>query len=68
MKYYIVMHNKQFNTTKYKKNKCVEGWSTVKDCCWKFSKQGAKKIIESLKYGYRNNINNLEFYMEEAGE
>ena len=66
MKYYIVMHNKQFNTTKYKKNKCVDGWSTDKNKCWAFSKQGALKIIERLKYAYRNNIANLEFYLEEA--
>lgn len=66
MKYYIVMHNKQLNRTLYKKNKCVDGWTPVKDYCWRFSKQGAKKIIERLKYGYRNNIDNLEFYLEEA--
>lgn len=68
MKYYIVMHNKQLNRTLYKKNKCVDGWTPVKDYCWRFSKQGAKKIIERLKYGYRNNIDNLEFYLEEVNE
>lgn len=66
MKYYIVMYNKQFDTINYKKNKCVDGWSIIKDDCWKFSKQGAKKIIERLKYEYRNNIDNLEFYLEEV--
>lgn len=65
MKYYIVMHDKKLNITKYKKNKCVDGWANVKDYCWRFSKQGAKKIVEELRYGYRNNAD-LEFYLEEV--
>lgn len=66
MKYYIVMHNKQFNTTQYKRYKCIDGFTKDKNICWKFSKQGALKIIERLKREYRHNINNLVFYIEEA--
>lgn len=68
MKYYIVMHNKQLNRTLYKKNKCVDGWTPVKDYCWRFSKQGAKRIIEGLQHEYRNNISNIEFYLEAVEE
>lgn len=66
MKYYIVMHNKQFNTTQYKRYKCIDGFSKDKTICWQFSKQGALKIIERLKREYHHNIKNLVFYIEEA--
>lgn len=65
MKYYIVMSDKQFGKTLYKKNKTVDGWTPVKEYCWRFSKQGAKKIIERLKKGYCKNPY-IEFYLEEV--
>lgn len=68
MKYYIKMTNKQFNTVQYKQYKCIDGWAKVKDYCWRFSKQGAKKIIERLKYEYRNNIDNIVFELEAVEE
>lgn len=66
MKYYIKMINKQTGIIQYKKYKCIDGFTRNKEQCWKFSKQGAIKIIERLKYQYRNNIQNLEFELEEA--
>lgn len=66
MKYYIKMYNKQFNTIKYKRYKCIDGWSTNKEECWKFTKQSAMNIIERLKFEYRRNINNIEFTLELA--
>ena len=44
MKYFIMRIDKN-NRTFYKKNKCVDGWSTNKAECWAFSRQGAKNII-----------------------
>ena len=70
MKYYIKMYNKQFNRTKYKRYKCIDGFSENKELCWKFSKQGALKIIERLtdkdRSEYRRNLHNLEFSLEAA--
>lgn len=66
MKYYIVMFNRQFNTKEYKRYKCIDGFTRKKEICWQFSRQGALKIIERLKYEYRRNIDNLEFYLEVA--
>ena len=66
MKYYIKMENKQFNKVYYKRYKCIDGFTTDKKICWKFSKQGALKIIERLKIEYRRNIENIEFSLEIA--
>ena len=66
MRYYIKMYNKQFNTIKYKRYKCIDGWSTNKEECWKFTQQSAMNIIERLKLEYRKNINNIEFTLELA--
>lgn len=65
-KVYIVKINKQIGTVEYKRYKCIDGWSKNKNMCWQFSKQGALKIIERLKYEYKRNIQNLEFTLEEA--
>lgn len=65
-KVYIVKHNRQFNTIEYKQYKCIDGFCKDKSLCWKFSKQGARKIIESLKREYHRNIQNIDFYTEEA--
>ena len=48
MKYYIVRENKEKNRKEYYKNKCVEDWTTKKEICWQFSKQGAKAIANRL--------------------
>lgn len=70
MKYYIKMYDKQFNRTKYKQYKCIDGFNANKELCWKFSKQGALKIIERLtdkdRSEYRRNLHNLEFSLEAA--
>lgn len=66
MKYYIRKTNKKTGKVEYKRYKCSDGFSENKDLCWKFSKQGALKIIEVLKNEYRRNIDNLVFELEEA--
>ena len=58
-KFFIQMIDKSFGEEiiKYKKYKCIDGWS--KNCkeCWQFSKQGAKKIINRLKEReYKNKV------------
>ena len=68
MKYYIVKKNSQFGTTEYKRYKCTDGFSRNKELCWRFSKQGAIKIIERLKDEYRINVERgyITFELEEA--
>lgn len=65
-KYYIVMesihHGKTFK--KYKKYKCIEGFSEKKELCWKFSKQGGLNIIERMKRQCPNH--DTVFYLEES--
>lgn len=68
MKYYIRMTNKQTGKVKYKRYKCIDGFSENKALCWQFSNPGALKIIERLKEEYRRNINNLTFDLEEVQE
>lgn len=68
MKYYIRKTNKQTGRVEYKRYKCIDGFTTNKDLCWQFSKQGAEKIIERLKVEYSANIKNLEFDMVEVGK
>ena len=68
MKYYIKKINKQTGRVEYKQYKCIEGFNPNKSLCWKFSQQGAEKIIERLKIEYRMNINNLTFELEEAAD
>ena len=58
------MENHQFGTVQYKRYKCIDGFCKDKTLCWQFSKAGALKIIERLKYEYRRNIDNLEFRLE----
>ena len=64
-KYLIKMTNTQFNTVKYKRYKCIDGWSTDSSVCWKFSKQGATNIIKRLECEYKANIH-THFALEEA--
>lgn len=64
-KYYIVFYNKKTQEKQYYKYKCLEKFVPSKFGCWKFSKQGATKIIERLKYEFRQNPY-AEFYLEEA--
>ena len=37
--------------TSFKRYKTIEGWSKNPEECWKFSKQGAKKIVDGLNAG-----------------
>ena len=67
-KYYIKMTNKHTNIVKYKRYKCIDGFSTNKEECWKFSKQGALGIIERLKKEYYRNLDKLEFELEPVEE
>ena len=46
MKYYVIRTNKKGIT--FKKYKCIDGFSTNKDDCWKYSEQGAKRIADRL--------------------
>ena len=66
MKYYIMKTNKQTGRIEYKQYKCSDGFNKNKSLCWKFTKQGALKIIERLKNEYRRNIANIEFTLEAA--
>ena len=66
MKYYIVRIYKPTNIKEYKRYKCIDGFTTRKDLCWQFSKQGALKIIERLKYQHRINIDKFDFTIEAA--
>lgn len=52
MKYYIKMIDTRIGKTYYKAYKCSEGWrdERLKERCWAFSKQGAKKIISKLEW------------------
>lgn len=68
MKYYIRMTNTQTGTVKYKRYKCLDGFTSDKDLCWRFSKNGALSIIERLKKEYWRNISNLIFDLEPAPE
>lgn len=40
----IVNHN---GRKEYKRCKCVDSWVKDKTYCWKFSKQGAKSIVDT---------------------
>ena len=63
MKYYIVQetdHGYKF----YKKYKTTEGWcgENFKPFCWRFSKQGAKKICDRLNELEKNDPRPSKFY------
>ena len=49
-RYYITRTSKK-EGKRYKRYKTIEGWASDKTHCWKFSKQGAKKIVEGLNAG-----------------
>jgi len=68
MKYYIVKTNNQTGKKDYKRYKCISGFTTNRELCWKFSRQGALKIIKDLKREYRINYEKgiLDFSLEEA--
>lgn len=42
MKYYIVMTNNETGLRKYKRYKCISGFTDNKGLCWKFSKQARR--------------------------
>lgn len=50
----IVNHN---GRKEYKRTKCSDYWTNKKSVCWQFSKQGAKKIVETL-----NSFNRFNYY------
>lgn len=49
-KYYITRTDLVTGKVTYKKNKTVDGWAGegFKPYCWRFSKQGAQKIVKRL--------------------
>ena len=51
-KYYIKMIDTRFDRVSYKAHKCAYGWysKSDKDIAWKYSKAGAKKIIERFEH------------------
>ena len=57
MKYYI--RQRRFDSsgrltrTLFKRYKCISGFTADKSLCWKFSKQGAAKIVADFKHEYR---------------
>jgi len=44
--YRIINHN---GHKEYKRTKCTDHWSSNKNICWKFSEQGAKKIVKTCE-------------------
>lgn len=50
--YRIVNHN---GHKQYKRTKCCDYWTDAKSVCWQFSKQGAKKIVETYNSYNRSN-------------
>lgn len=59
-KYYIVRTSKVTGRTEYKMHKTLDNWcsESIKDKCWKFSKQGAMNYINRMisrgwNYDYR---------------
>lgn len=45
--YYLIKRtDKQTGRVDYQKCKCLEIFTTEKERCWRFSKQGAKQIVE----------------------
>lgn len=63
MKYYIV--EETYNGQKfYKQNKTVEGWCSenFKPYCWRFSRQGAKKICDRYNEGQKKALKPSRFY------
>ena len=63
MKYYVVEKTHR-GYIFYKKNKTVEGWcgENFRRYCWRFSKQGAKKICDRYNAGQLNAVNPSTFY------
>lgn len=49
-KYYVICTTAK--GIKYKKYKCIEGWSNSKNDCWQFTKQGAETIAK--RYNDKN--------------
>lgn len=74
MKYYIRRIKRDKNLLKdyvaYKRYKCTEGFCADKSMCWKFSKQGARGIIEELNNEFKNYVEAglMEFDMIPAEE
>ena len=50
--YRVVNHN---GRKEYKRTKCSDFWAGNKAVCWRFSVQGAKKIIAALNANNRYN-------------
>lgn len=53
MTYYVKMTDSRVYPVRvmYKRYKCAYGWCPIKDCCWQFSREGAKKIVKRLNEG-----------------
>lgn len=51
--YRVATHN---GRKEYRRTKCCNLWSANKDLCWKFSLQGARKIIETYNEHNRSNF------------
>lgn len=68
MKYYVYRISKYSGRKEYKKTKTLETYvgEALKGTCWKFSKEGAKKIVVRNNEHFRGW--HYEFGMEEAEE
>ena len=53
MKFYVKRENLSTGKTEYQKCKTLDIWTTDRDACWQFSKQGAQKIAQ--RYSDREN-------------
>ena len=67
MKYFVIMVDKN-NRTFYKKNKCVDGWSTNKAECWAFSENGARNIARALYAEDKSGGYNVYDFIPSYGE
>lgn len=56
MKYYVYRISKHTGRKEYKKTKTLDNYvgEKLKDACWQYSKQGAKRIVErdAERYGW----------------
>lgn len=56
--YRVINHN---GRKEYKRTKCSNYWSEIKDACWQFTKQGAKGIVETLNQHNKSNYYTFGF-------
>lgn len=67
MKYYVKLTNTKTGKVLYKWCKTLDTWSPVKDYCWRFSKQGAQRIVKRLQsIAEHSGLDHLHYSIEEV--